>query len=148
MGRRCISLKTSTDKSRLLIILSALLLLIGAPFLGWHALNITINNQLVSQLAYGQNQIMTIALNDSVYVVTDILVPANRLDDQIGLIQRQVSPRPERSGDIAINIADAKNFMRESGLPVFLIAGCNQQSGVAIQLDGNSYYLCRFYCKP
>lgn len=104
------------------------------------------NDKLLSQLSYGNDKITTIALNNLIYEVTSIEVSIDKINVQIGSILRQVSPRPERNGDIAINISEPQNLIKWYNV-IYQISDLDQRDGVAIQLDAEHYYLCKFYCE-
>jgi hypothetical protein len=135
--------------SRILFYLSlgfSVLLLLGAVGLGLQAHAGAKNSRLLSQLAYSCAIKTTIAWNNSIYEVTDIDVAAGQLDSQVATVKRQVSPRPEFDGDIAINIADSPGQLAGGGLAVFAIKGLDSRAGVALQIDDDRICFCRYYC--
>lgn len=106
-----------------------------------------LNELLLSHLSYDYGQIITtIAVNNAIYMVTDELVTLDKIEGQIGLIERQISPRPERNGDIAINVSSSKNLLLNGFGAVFQINGLDPSDAVAVQIDAENYYLCSFYC--
>lgn len=100
------------------------------------------NNNIskIDELDYGKPVKVTVAWNDTIYEVTDIEVDPKNIGKRIGVVQREVSPRPEKNGDIARNTPEGPKITDTGNL--FEIKNDESELKIAIEMTPNKYYEC------
>lgn len=101
---------------------------------------------IINQLEYGKPVHITVAFNNNIYEVTDVTVTFEEIGEQIGSITRQVSPRPEKNGDIARNTHHGPAIVRHPyGIAkLYEISGIRSKEQIAIEISEGKYYQCKF----
>jgi hypothetical protein len=95
----------------------------------------------ISQLDYGKPVNISVAWNNSIYVVTDEKLTSQEIGSEIGLIKRQVSPKPAENGDIARNTSDGPAI---SGVKLYEIKGIDSKDAIALYFKDNAYNKCKY----
>jgi hypothetical protein len=109
------------------------------------------NNEqdIINQLEYGKPVHITVAFNNNIYEVTDVTATLDEIGDQIGSITRQVSPRPERNGDIARNTPEGPAIVKHANgiANLYKLNGIESQKQIAVEISEGKYYQCKFLGK-
>jgi hypothetical protein len=139
---------TKRSKKSALIICLVIVVLLGS-LLGGMVWSAKYNLNKLRRLDYGNPVIVTIAWNNCIYQVTNEKISANDLGQQIGLITRQVSPKPEKNGDIARNTPEGPMIiLTDDGIGyLFQIHGYDQKYKIALERSEGNYTICEYYCR-
>jgi hypothetical protein len=102
----------------------------------------TTKENIINQLEYGKPVQVTVAFDDNIYKVTDIAINTEEIGVTIGSVNRQVSPRPEKNGDIARNTPEGPEIIKDNGGKLFEIKGKEIKEQIAIELSDGMYRRC------
>ncbi|WP_160036843.1 hypothetical protein [Paenibacillus sp. An7] len=81
--------------------------------------------------AFAESYPRAIALNNSVYLVSDVKIDINNIGKEMGKIQRQRAPMPKKNGE--------SNDIPVGSL-IFEIKDINSLDAVAVKLDNKFYF--------
>lgn len=81
--------------------------------------------------AFAESYPRAIALNNSVYLVSNVKIDINNIGKEIGKIERQRAPMPKKNGE--------SNDIPVGSL-IFEIKDINTQDAVAIKMDNKFYF--------
>jgi len=98
------------------------------------------NGLTIDVLEYGKPVKVTVAWNNTIYEVTDIELDPSNIGERIGVVQRQVSPRPIKNGDIARNTPKGPMITDTGNL--YEIKNSDSEQKIAIEMSPNKYYEC------
>jgi len=75
-----------------------------------------------------------IAWNDGIYGLANEIVPIRSIGKEIGRTIRNISPRPERNGDVASPYADGR-LVVPNGAKLCLIRGISRNEAIAVEIS-------------
>ena len=100
-----------------------------------------------NQLEYGKPVRVTLAWNNYIYEVTYIVLASQEFGIKIGLVSRQVSPKPEINGDIARNTPEGPSITHNNGGKLYEIKDIESKKEIAIEISKGMYYKCKYFGK-
>lgn len=89
---------------------------------------------------YGKPVRVTFAIDNGIYEVTNVVVTQNELGVSIGSVNREVSPRPKKNGDIARNTSEGPSVIGDNGGKLYEIKDTKSRKQIAIEMSKGTYY--------
>jgi hypothetical protein len=104
------------------------------------------NNEenIISQLEYGKPVRVTVALNNYIYEVTNVVLTSEEIGVNIGSVNRQVSPKPKKNGDLARNTPEGPKIVIDNRGKLYEIKGIESSEQIAIEISKGMYYRCKY----
>ncbi|KRE56818.1 hypothetical protein [Paenibacillus sp. Soil750] len=99
------------------------------------------------ELEYGKTVRVTLAWNDTIYELVTESVPIDKIDKEIGVVNKQVSPYPTQNGEVGRNTPEGPMIIRNGGGKLYAIKDVSQQEQIVIELSKDEYRKCNFFTK-
>lgn len=100
-----------------------------------------------NELEYGKTVRVTLAWNDNIYELVSESVPIDKIDNEIGVVNEQVSPYPTQNGEVGRNTPEGPMIIRNGGGKLYAIKGVSQQQQIVIELSKDEFKKCIFFTK-
>ncbi|CAN7497333.1 hypothetical protein LJR153_003457 [Paenibacillus sp. LjRoot153] len=100
-----------------------------------------------NELEYGKTVRVTLAWNDNIYEMVTESIPIDKIDKEIGAVNKQVSPYPTHNGEVGRNTPEGPTIIRNGGGKLYTVKGVSQQQQIAIELSKDEYKKCIFFTK-
>jgi hypothetical protein len=95
-------------------------------------------------IQYGKQVNVTVAWNNSIYLVTNEKVSLDKIEKQIGQVKRQVSPKLVENGDIARNTPEGPMILQDIGR-LYEVKRIKQQIEIALERVKGQYNACFYW---
>ncbi len=80
----------------------------------------------------------SVAWNDRIYGLVNETIPIGNIGKEIGRTVRNISPRPERNGDVACRYADGR-LVVPNGAKLCLIKGISKNEAIAVEISDDGF---------
>ncbi|MHB8841074.1 MAG: hypothetical protein ACYC56_04665 [Candidatus Aquicultor sp.] len=80
----------------------------------------------------------SIAWNDRIYGLVNETIPTRNIGKEVGRTVRNISPRPERNGDVACRYADGRLVVPD-GAKLCLIKGISKNEAIAAEISDGRF---------